>query len=732
MSEHHSPAGPSHLVAAALPAAGQPRILKHADTFVVLDPHGEIRPDGLGEEGLFHEGTRYLSSLALEIEGSRLYCLDSTIGPQDDVLTVVSTNPDFITTRGEHLAVSTLHVITTTFLWRGAMYQEVAITNHGRESISVSLAWRFASDYADIFEVRAPRHSARGRHLPADVHGDRVTLAYDGLDDVRRVTSLSFEPAPAATTASSASYSIELTPYQPVRLGLVVACDHFRSAGVVVETQIRPAFTAARAAVEAERVRLEAGQCSIETSHGPAQAWFDRARADLRVLTTELPTGPYPYAGVPWFNAPFGRDGIITAWQCLWLQPALARGVLEFLAKHQAREVIPEQDAEPGKILHETRTGELAAIGDHPFGLYYGAIDSTPLFVALAGAYYERTGDLGFVESLWPAISAALDWIDRYGDRDGDGFVEYARQTSRGLLHQGWKDDDDAVMHRDGTIATGPIALCEVQGYVYAARQAGAAMASALGLEAQAERWLAQATELRARFDRAFWSDELGTYALALDGEKQPCLVRSSNAAQCLFTGIADTRRAPMIVRTLFTLDGFSGWGVRTLASAEARFNPMGYHTGGVWPHDNALIAEGLAKYGFRDKALLIARAMFEASQHFDLQRMPELFCGFERRNGDAPVPYPLACAPQAWASGAVFLLLKACLGIHIDGREGVVVVSDPRLPDRIDDLSIRGLEVGDDRVDVGLTRDSADAKISVQIQRYNSVPRNTTSATVK
>jgi glycogen debranching enzyme len=706
MTERADPL-PSDLMAAST-VSGHARMLKHADSFAVFDQHGDIRAGGLGEEGLYHEGTRFLSGLGIELDGVRPFCVDSTVAPGNDVLTISLANPALVTRDGLRLPPAAIHLELTKLLWRAVLYQQVAITNHGRDPVALVLAWRFAADYADIFEVRGPRPSRRGRDLEADVTPERVTLGYEGRDGIRRFTHLHFDPSPSAASGSAAQYDLRLNPQQGVSMTVDVACE-------IAPLRARPlAFHTARAEVEADVVRRTSGQSRIETSDRRMNAWIDRSRADLRTLTTDLPTGPYPYAGIPWFNTPFGRDGLITAWQCLWLQPALARGVLAFLARTQATAIVPERDAEPGKILHETRTGELAALGEIPFQHYYGSVDSTPLFVGLAGAYVERTGDLPFIRSIWSSIEAALDWIDRYGDRDGDGFVEYERRSPGGLLHQGWKDSDDAVMHRDGSIPTGPIAMCEVQGYVYAAWRAGARLARALDEGNRAILCDTRAARLRRQFHEAFWCEELGTYALALDGRKMACRVRASNAGQCLFGGIVDPDRAPVVARTLLESGSFSGWGVRTLAAGEARFDPMGYHTGGVWPHDNAVIAEGLARYGLCDEAASLLETQFEAALHFDLQRMPELFCGFERRPGEPPVSYPPACAPQAWAAGAVLLLLKASLGVHIDGMERRVTFRNPRLPGWLDHLSVLDLDVRGAKVDLSIVRHADGVVVSV------------------
>ena len=442
------------------------------------------------------------------------------------------------------------------------------------------------------------------------------------------------------------------------------------------------------------------GSASVETSNNVINEVLQRSSADLHMLMTATPQGHYPYAGIPWYSTTFGRDGIICAMQMLWLDPSIAAGVLRRLAFLQATEVDIRADAAPGKIVHEMRGGEMAALGEVPFGKYYGSVDATPLFVMLAGAYLQRTGDTALIQQLWPALERALAWIDGPADVDGDGFIEYARGMTTGLANQGWKDSHDAVFHADGAFARGPIALVEVQGYVYAAKRGAAACARRLGKSARAAELDRQAESLRQRFDRSFWCERIGSYALALDGAKAACEVRTSNAGHALFTGIARPQRAAEIAARLLRFPYYSGWGIRTVAHGEARYNPMSYHNGSIWPHDNALIAQGLARYGYGARIETIFDAIVRAAAHMHDRRIPELYCGFPRRPGRGPTLYPAACSPQAWAAAAPLSLLASLLGLTFDPTERVVRLINPVVPAAAGSVTIRNLALGGATVD--------------------------------
>ena len=520
-----------------------------------------------------------------------------------------------------------------------------------------------------------------------------MTFGYTGLDGVGRSSCLSFSEPPARLGGSRAEFMFSLPRGR--RFDLYIECGPDRCAQPD-EGRYRRNAVQARLAMRARRRR----GASVRGSRSPRfNDWLDQSRADVALLTTDLPTGPYPYAGVPWFSTPFGRDGIITAWQMLWLDPSLAKGVLTYLAMRQATDVSAFQDSAPGKIMHETRGGEMSALGEVPFGIYYGGVDTTCLFVALAGAYARRTGDLDLIRRLWPSLVAAVGWMKDYGDILGDGLIRYQRGADTGLSNQGWKDSEDSIFHTDGRFPKGPIALLEVQGYAYAAWQAMAALAATMGDHRQGA-WAAEAERVRALVEDRFWMEDEGFYAIALDGDGMPCRSIGSNAGHLLFTGLPSVERARRVTQRLLGSGFRSGWGIRTLATGQARFNPMSYHNGSVWPHDTAMAAAGMARYGERRAVALLLGEIYAAAAHFRL-RLPELFCGFERNPGEPPIAYPVACLPQAWAAGSVFLMLQSALGIDIDAMTGTVGINDPILPAGIDRLNISNLQVGDGRIDL-------------------------------
>ena len=698
--------GRYYILATSSPADENAGVLKHGDSFAVFDRHGDIRPIGLGEEGLYHRGTRFLSAMGLRLAGERPLLLGSTARGDNSRLAIDLTNPD-VMVGDRMLRTGTIHVSRTKVLWAAACHERIELRNFGEQPVTVPLSLRFAADYVDLFEVRGMRRSRRGSLRAPRVTNGTAILGYDGLDGLRRQTRIVLTPPPAELDAREAQYRLELEPGRAVAIELRVACEFERTS--------RPIDYATALDLSARELGgRTARSARISSSSDDFNDWVGRSLSDVVMMTSETAHGPYPYAGIPWFSTVFGRDGLITALQLLWVQPALARGVLGHLAANQATADEPERDAQPGKILHEVRHGEMAARMEVPFGRYYGSHDSTSLFVILAEAYYRHTADRAFLEQLWPNVERALAWIDGPADLDGDGFVEYERRTPIGLAHQGWKDSNDAVFHADGRLADGPIALCELQAYVYAARLGAANLADVLGHHDRAEALRAGAESLRQRFEEAFWIEELGTYGIALDGDKRLCRVRTSNPGHCLFGGIVGPERAKLVADDLLSDAMFSGWGIRTLAAGEPRYNPMSYHDGSIWPHDNAIAALGLARAGFHEHAARVMGALFEASRHFDLARLPELFCGFSRRPGEGPTRYPVACSPQAWAAGSVFMLLQACLGMEVDAAARLLRFEHAVLPPFLDHLRIDNLAVADATLNLHVERQREGIRVDV------------------
>lgn len=697
-----------------IPASAASRIgtrtLKQGDSFVVLDGWGDAQASGPAAEGFFHEDMRHLSSLLLLINGERPLLLSSRVTRDNTVLAIDLANPDLYD-EGHRvvLARDQVHLLRSKVLEEGACFERIDIHNFAEHPVSLTVQFGFSADFADMFEVRGQHRTARGELLDATVGRAETVLAYLGRDGVERRTHLAFDPPPVALSAREARYEVRLAPHGATTITLTLRCAR---AGLV-PSRSRD-FAECAAGVSERMAGLHAMSAAVSSSNTAFNAWLERSEADLDMLVTDRETGPYPYAGIPWFNTAFGRDGIIAALETIWAMPHLAKGVLALLASMQATEIDPARDAEPGKILHETRTSEMAATGEVPFARYYGTVDATPLFVVLAGAYFERTGDRAFVQWLWPHIEAALKWMHAYGDPDGDGFLEYDRRSDKGLSNQGWKDSGDAIFHANGRLAEPPIALVEVQAYFYAALRSAAQLAIALGKADMARALEDEAHNLRRRFEDAFWCEEIGSYALALDGAKRPCCVRSSNAGHALFARIAEPARAARVAATLMSPPQFSGWGVRTIGTGERRYNPMSYHNGSVWPHDNGLIAMGFAHYGLRAPLLRLFDAMFDAATFFELHRLPELFCGFERRAGEGPTLYPVACNPQAWSSAASYALLGAALGISFHAETRQIRFLRPVMLRGLDEIKLERLRFDGVGVDLMFRRNDHEAALNV------------------
>lgn len=666
--------------------------LKQGDCFAVADAYGDIRGAG---DGFFRDDTRVLSEFRLTVGGRQMSLLGASLSQDNVLFTSNLTNLPIQSAGGRDIPQGAIHIERVRLIWQDRLFERITLSNYSREHSTVVVSLHFAADFRDMFEVRGSTRPKRGTAHVAKTDKASVLLGYDGLDGLPRLSAISFSQVPDRLSADRADFLIAVTKRSKKVVYLEVGPE-------IADTPDRDRFRAAAARARFGMRAKRRHGATVRSSGRVFNDWVERARADVALLTTELPTGPYPYAGIPWFSTAFGRDGVISGLQMLWLNPGLARGVLAFLAEHQATETSPFSDSQPGKIMHETRKGEMAALRELPFGRYYGGVDTTPLYIHLACAYADRTGDMAFIDKLWPSLKAAAEWTEEASR--ATGFVTYQRAAESGLANQGWKDSFDSVFHADGRIPKGPIALVEVQGYVFAAYRGLAALARRRGEYAVAEHWENRAEEMRVAVERDFWIDDLNFYAIAIDGEGEPCKVRTSNAGHLLYVGLPQTERAKLVADQLLSASFHSGWGLRTLADDAIFFNPMSYHNGSIWPHDTALCGVGLARYGERDAVVRLMSGTFESAVHFNM-RLPELFCGFTRAPGEAPIAYPVACLPQAWSAGSAFMLMQACLGLEIDGWGGELRVTRPRLPIGIDTLTLRHLTVGDKAVDLSFQR---------------------------
>lgn len=677
-------------------------VLNHSNTFGLFDRAGNIYHSGRKVQGIYHNGTRFINELILTINGHKPLLLSSTIKEDNDIFSIDLANPAF---ENGSVPENTIHISRNQFVREGAFHEEIICVNYGEKICHFDLCLFFNGDFRDIFEIRGLERKV-AVNKPVYAYAENgIKIQYEGQDKIRRQAVVDFSAKAAhISKKTGAKFFIDLQPDTPLN---ICYCISFL---IGEDTSKAESYKVAKESIQIELNNNRSLFADIRTSNEQFSHWINRSRVDLLSLLATTDQGvQYPYAGVPWYNTSFGRDGIITAMQTLWLAPEISRNVLLFLARKQAVDLIAEKDAEPGKILHEARSGEMANTGEVPFKEYYGTIDATPLFVMLAGMYYDRTADTGLIKKIWPNLVAAVNWIDKYGDIDGDGFVEYQHKAKNGLTNQGWKDSFDAVMHEDGKLAEPPIALCEVQSYVYGAKKYAGRMAHMLGEDELSARMFVEAEAMKKNFNEKFWDEALGCYILALDGEKRPCRVVSSNSGHCLFTGIADPEKARRMADRMLADDMFSGWGIRTLSVNEKAFNPMSYHNGSVWPHDNALIAYGLSLYGFHNHVLKIMEAIFSASLFISLQRMPELYCGFDRKSNEGPAAYPVACSPQAWSVAVVFMLLQACIRVDINAVNKTIVFDKPRLPRYLEYIYLNNLMLMGKKCNIHMKRLGSD-----------------------
>jgi glycogen debranching enzyme len=670
------------------------QVIKDDRTFLVTDRFGDIPEGNTAALGLYHMDTRFLSGLELVVNDVKPLLLHSSTERNYSQIVELIYPFESIDREGlhrkENVSVQRHRVLS------GSLFERIRVRNFGTKTRTLKLTVDFAADFLDIFEVRGLFREKRGQHQPPEVERSRVTLSYRGLDGGRRSTTLRFSPAPDELDGSRAVFSLEVEPAQTIELVVEAVPKVEGTAGS------RATMQQAEERLGREYTKWRKRCTRFKTSNVQLSQFLDRAILDLRMLTAHDDDGTeYLDAGVPWYSALFGRDALITAYQALAVNTDLAWSTLRGLAARQGEKDDEWREEEPGKILHEARVGELARAGTIPHTPYYGAVDSTPLWLSVLHGAYRWTGDLEAVRELWPNVLAALEWIDEHGDLDGDGYVEYRRRSEKGLDNQGWKDSGDAIAHIDGTLAEPPIALVEVQGYVYQAKKNIARLARDLDDPDLAERLDKEADELKERFNRDFWVEDQGFFALALDGSKRPVETLTSNPGHCLWSRIVDDDKASKVVRRLLSPALSSGWGIRTLAAKQAPYDPIGYHTGSVWPHDNALIAHGMRRYGFDREARQVLDQLALAGAFFPYARFPEVFCGFSTDEVPVPVQYPVACRPQAWASGSPLLMVRSYGGFAADAPGGKLYIDRPHLPAWLQRIEILGMRVGNARIDL-------------------------------
>lgn len=675
---------------------------KEGETFLHSDINGNFSLPNTVGMGLYYKDTRFLSQLELRINGAMPVLLSSS-AERAYMSYVDLTNPD-IWEEGKLVITQQTLNIRRTRVVSEIVHERIRVRNYNDHPVKISIEFTLGSDFADIFEVRGLKREERGRLLTPRVDGKTVKLAYEGSDRIFRETWVTFTLEPKEARIEG--------PTVRVWFDLALEAHQARNFGISFEPIVagnRRDPVDFDSAVQRTRTSYqdwEQACTQIKSSNHLFDTLLRRGIRDLRALLTKTEDGEFMAAGIPWYVSPFGRDALLTSYQILMVNPEPARAVLQMLGSLQGTQVDPWRDEEPGKILHEIRYGELANAHYIPHTPYYGTVDATPLYLMLAAAYFRWTNDIDTLHELRPSLDRALMWIDEYGDMDKDGYVEYQRKSPRGLLNQGWKDSGNSIVHEDGTLAEPPIALSEVQAYVYMAKLRMSEIYSVLGESPRAIQLRREAADLKARFNRDFWMEDLEYFALALDGSKNQVKTITTNPAHGLYCDIIDKDKADAMARRLMAPDMFTGWGIRTMSQEATAYNPMSYHNGTVWPHDNAIVAAGLKRYGHDKATKRVATSMFDTATFMEYYRLPELFCGFTRRTPTNPVAYPVACSPQAWAAASPFILLQAMLGISARAHENMLTVNKPSLPNWLDSVELRNLRVGKSRLSLMFRRE--------------------------
>jgi len=687
------------------------QVVKHDDLFLISNRNGDIPANNTGGLGLYSQDVRYLSCLELRVNGHIPTLLSSTT-ESGFTASILSCNGQF-----DGIPQQTVRIQRESVIF-GALHERVSITNYNSFPIKLTLAVSFDSDFADMFEVRGMRRERRGRYLEPviDEKTATFTLAYLGVTGELLETRIHFsENLPAHIEDRTAIYQFHLDPHSTQRFSYSISTLRAEKPTVAISpVYYEHAVASANASFSDYLERC----ARVETDNRLFNRTLDRSLRDLFILRNSFDGENYVAAGVPWFASLFGRDSLISSMQTMMLNSKLMRDTLVLLARYQGQRVDPWRDEEPGKILHELRLGEMARSGEIPHTPYYGSVDSTPLWLMGLARYYSWTADLEFVQKMWPAALSAIEWMDRYGFQDG--YLVYHRSSDKGLLNQGWKDSGDSVIHRDGTLADSPIALCEAQGYAYAAKLRCGELARALGDERLARKLQQEADDLKERFNRDFWLDDIDYCAMALDANKRAIASVTSNPGHCLWTGIFTPEHTRSVAERLFAPDMYSGWGLRTLSQQSIAFNPMSYHNGSIWPHDNGIIARGLRLYGFITESLRIVSSLFEVAITQPYFRLPELFCGFARDVQEVPVQYPVACSPQAWAAGSIYHLLMCMLNLVPDTPQNRLHIIDPQLPDWLNSVTIQNLHVGSSVLNLKFFRSGVRTICEVMEKRGN------------